>query len=409
MLGWMGECKVLILPWGGFHWKVEGVCLYEGQPAASSTVPKEVGMDVKAETRVRLDSAHPRLNALSHRIHAHPELGFEEEKACGWLADILADGGFDVETGICELDTALMAKAGKGPLHVAICAEYDALPGIGHACGHNIIAAMSAGAGLALAGVADDLGLTVHVVGTPAEEVGDGGGKILLLERGAFAGVHAAMMVHPTPFDALDPRLIGMVSEYLGYVPILSMVNFWYNPNSFIVRKDDLPFLSDRAPALLGHLDWADNTLVKVFIHCSSVTESNGPVVVLNPQDSARIRDKANYRYANIKNTSDDPCETNGLYLDDGIIRTHLNGAPKTMPLVGEPGTVYVADTSRCFHYGGRNTSTDEERLLGVLLYLRPGALKLSTKYEEILPLQHLSSPSLPLIDRLVLGENINS
>jgi len=208
---------------------------------------------------------------------------------------------------------------------------------------------------------------------------------------------------------ALDPRLIGMVSEYLGYVPILSMVNFWYNPNSFIVRKDDLPFLSDRAPALLGHLDWADNTLVKVFIHCSSVTESNGPVVVLNPQDSARIRDKANYRYANIKNTSDDPCETNGLYLDDGIIRTHLNGAPKTMPLVGEPGTVYVADTSRCFHYGGRNTSTDEARLLGVLLYLRPGALKLSTKYEEILPLQHLSSPSLPLIDRLVLGENINS
>lgn len=174
-------------------------------------------MDVKTETKHRLDAVHPQLNALSHRIHGHPELGFEEEKACEWLSDLLSDGGFTVQTGFCELDTAFMATAGNGPLHVAICAEYDALPGIGHACGHNIIAAMSAGAGLALAKVADDVGLTVHVVGTPAEEVGDGGGKILLLERGGFAGVHAAMMVHPTPFDAIDPNLIACSSLDVTY------------------------------------------------------------------------------------------------------------------------------------------------------------------------------------------------
>ncbi|MGH9063534.1 MAG: M20 family metallopeptidase, partial [Acidimicrobiales bacterium] len=137
------------------------------------------------------------LLTLSHTIHAHPELCFEEERSARWVAEALAAGGFDVEAGVCDLPTAFVATAGNGPLTVAICAEYDALPGIGHACGHNVIAAAAAGAGLALAPLAGDLGLTVKVMGTPAEE--GGGGKILMLERGAFAGVNAAMMVHPAP------------------------------------------------------------------------------------------------------------------------------------------------------------------------------------------------------------------
>jgi amidohydrolase len=109
-----------------------------------------------------------------------------------------------VETGACDLPTAFIARAGSGPLHIGICAEYDALPGVGHACGHNIIAASSVGAGLALAGVADDLGLTVTVLGTPAEE--GGGGKVFMLERGAFDGLHAAMMIHPGPVDVAEAR-----------------------------------------------------------------------------------------------------------------------------------------------------------------------------------------------------------
>ena len=104
-----------------------------------------------------------------------------------------------MERGIGELPTAFRATRGSGPLEVAFCAEYDALPGIGHACGHNVIAALAAGAGAAAACVADDVGLTVHVIGTPAEEAG--GGKTRLIERGAFAGVHAAMMAHPAPVD----------------------------------------------------------------------------------------------------------------------------------------------------------------------------------------------------------------
>ncbi|MBI3245082.1 MAG: M20 family metallopeptidase [Deltaproteobacteria bacterium] len=166
-------------------------------------------MDAKTGARERFDRAHSQLLALSHRIHAHPELGFEEEKSATWVAEALSDAGFAVETGICDLPTAFIARAGSGPLHIAICAEYDALPGVGHACGHNIIAAMAVGAGIAAAKVADEIGLTISVVGTPAEEVGDSGGKILLLERGAFDGVHAAMMVHPAPFDVVDMPIIA--------------------------------------------------------------------------------------------------------------------------------------------------------------------------------------------------------
>lgn len=166
-------------------------------------------MDAKAGARQRFATAQDSLIALSHRIHAHPELGFEEERASAWLAEMLADAGFTVEKGICDLPTAFIARAGNGPLHIGICAEYDCLPGIGHACGHNIIAAMAAGAGIAVAKVADDIGLTISIIGTPAEEAGDAGGKILLLERGAYKGMHAAMMVHPAPFDIVDPAIIA--------------------------------------------------------------------------------------------------------------------------------------------------------------------------------------------------------
>ncbi|MCS6926882.1 MAG: M20 family metallopeptidase [Candidatus Binatia bacterium] len=166
-------------------------------------------MDAKAGARERFDAVRDSVIALSHRIHATPELGFEEERSSTWIAEALADAGFAVTKGICALPTAFVARAGSGPLHLAICAEYDALPGIGHACGHNMIAAMAVGAGIAAAHVADDVGLTVSVIGTPAEEVGDAGGKILLLERGAFGGVHAAMMVHPAPFDVVEMPIIA--------------------------------------------------------------------------------------------------------------------------------------------------------------------------------------------------------
>ena len=174
-------------------------------------------MDLKAAARERLEQSQDELISLSHRLHATPELGFEEEHASAWLSELLADAGFTVQHGVFDLPTAFIARAGSGPLHVAICAEYDALPAIGHACGHNIIAASSAGTGLAAAHIADEAGLTVSVIGTPAEEVLDGGGKILLLERGAFAGVHAAMMVHPAPMDMAEMPIIAASAYHVRY------------------------------------------------------------------------------------------------------------------------------------------------------------------------------------------------
>jgi amidohydrolase len=173
-------------------------------------------MNAKSGARERLSSARDHLVELSHRIHAHPELGFEEEKSSVWLCETLAGMGFAVKRGVCDLPTAFTARAGSGPLHIAICAEYDCLPGIGHACGHNLIAAMAVGAATAAAKVADEVGLTISVLGTPAEEVCNGGGKILLLERGGFDGVHAAMMVHPAPVDMAAPPIIaaGMFEVY---------------------------------------------------------------------------------------------------------------------------------------------------------------------------------------------------
>jgi amidohydrolase len=168
-------------------------------------------VEPKEAARTTIARHEDALLGLSHRIHAHPELCFEETRSSAWTAALLAEAGLTVETGVGGLDTAFVARAGSGPLHLAICAEYDALPGIGHACGHNIIAATAVGAGLALAPLADELGLTISVVGTPAEE--GGGGKVYMLERGVFDGMHAAMMVHPAPFDVLRPR-VSAVSHF---------------------------------------------------------------------------------------------------------------------------------------------------------------------------------------------------
>jgi len=154
---------------------------------------------------------------LSHRIHATPELSFDEHHAAEWTATVLERSGFRVERGLCDLPTAFSAEVGDGPATIAICAEYDALPGVGHACGHNIIAASAVGAALALAPVAAEMGLRVAVLGTPAEELG--GGKAYLLEGGAFDGVDAAMMVHPWPTDRLRADCLAVAQfdvELLG-------------------------------------------------------------------------------------------------------------------------------------------------------------------------------------------------
>jgi amidohydrolase len=152
---------------------------------------------------------------LSHAIHAEPELAFAEHRSCAKAQALVAERGFEITAAAGGLDTAFRADFGSGPLTVGVCAEYDALPGIGHACGHNIIAAAAVGAALALADVADQLGLTVALVGTPAEEFG--GGKVLLLNAGVFDDLAAAVMVHPGPIDIAAARSLTLSAVQVDY------------------------------------------------------------------------------------------------------------------------------------------------------------------------------------------------
>ncbi|WP_067818660.1 M20 family metallopeptidase [Nocardia inohanensis] len=149
-----------------------------------------------------------RLIALSHSIHGEPELAFEEFRSVAKTIEPLREFGFKINSGVADLPTAFTAEFGSGDLVVGICAEYDALPEIGHACGHNIIAASAVGAALGLAAVADACGITVKVLGTPAEE--SGGGKVLMLNRGVFDDLAMAMMVHPGPEDIAGARSLAL-------------------------------------------------------------------------------------------------------------------------------------------------------------------------------------------------------
>lgn len=180
------------------------------------------------ETDAGVDSAAPDLIELSHSIHSEPELAFEEHRSAAKVCELLASHGFEIEAGVADMPTAFTATYGSGELVIGICAEYDALPEIGHACGHNIIAASAAGAAIALAPVADRLGITVRVLGTPAEE--SGGGKVLMLEHGVFDGVGAALMVHPGPFDivgATSLALSDIAVEFTGRAAHASAAPEW--------------------------------------------------------------------------------------------------------------------------------------------------------------------------------------
>jgi amidohydrolase len=152
---------------------------------------------------------------LSHAIHAEPELAFAEYRSCAKTQALAVERGFEITNAAGGLDTAFRASFGSGPLVIGVCAEYDALPGIGHACGHNIIAAAAVGAALALADVADELGLTVVLLGTPAEEAG--GGKVLMLEAGVFDDIAATVMVHPGPVDIAAARSLALSEVTVSY------------------------------------------------------------------------------------------------------------------------------------------------------------------------------------------------
>ncbi len=164
-----------------------------------------------------VDTGFPGLRALALKIHASPELGFQESKAAGWLAGYLESHGFAVEKGVYGLATAFKAVYGNGRPAIAFLAEYDALPDIGHACGHNLIAGSAVGAAVATKKAVEGLGGSVVVFGTPAEELY--GGKAVMARQGAFEDIDVAMMVHPETIDAATTMALacqGLDVEFIG-------------------------------------------------------------------------------------------------------------------------------------------------------------------------------------------------
>ena len=174
-------------------------------------------VDLKARVLAEIDSHRHQLENLSLKIHSHPELGFKEHRAQAWLTQYLEEAGFLVEPGICELATAFKASYSSGRPAIAILAEYDALPQLGHACGHNLIAAAAVGAAVASKAAVDHLGGSLLVIGTPAEELH--GGKIIMAEKGAFDNIDAAMIVHPGTHDTATTKTLACISlevEFFG-------------------------------------------------------------------------------------------------------------------------------------------------------------------------------------------------
>ena len=170
--------------------------------------------NLKASITSGID-AHPQLSELSLKIHSNPELGFQEFKAAGWLTDYLEVNGFSIERGICGLSTAFRATYGRGKPAIAVMAEYDALPEVGHACGHNLIAASAVGAGIAAKPAIDIFGGSIIILGTPAEELY--GGKAIMAEKGAFDNIDMAMMVHPGVSNIATTQTLACQTLYVDF------------------------------------------------------------------------------------------------------------------------------------------------------------------------------------------------
>lgn len=170
---------------------------------------------LKKAILTNVESEMTKLIELSEWLHANPEVAWQEFESAAKCSEFLRDRGFEVEEKFVGLDTAFHARIGSGKRRLAFVAEYDALPGIGHACGHNLIATMALGAAVSIAPMAEELDLTVEVFGTPAEE--GYGGKIEMLDRGAFDGVDFAMMAHPAPVDIVRAEPFAVAHWEITY------------------------------------------------------------------------------------------------------------------------------------------------------------------------------------------------
>lgn len=227
-------------------------------------------MDPKSAARANYEAVAEELREISRILHGNPELGRQEHESSRLLARFLGRNGFDVDYPAWGLETSFDAHVGNSGPEIVICAEYDALPEVGHACGHNIIAVAACGAGIALAPLANELGVRVRVLGTPAEEMY--GGKVDLINAGAFQGVAAAMMIHPSSRDEVDTGFLGVIhldvefhgkethaalAPHLGVNALDAAVQAYVNVS--MLRQSLLP--TDRVHGIISYGGGAPNVI----------------------------------------------------------------------------------------------------------------------------------------------------
>lgn len=227
-------------------------------------------MDTKQRAHDAFSENESDLQDLSKWTYDNPEIGHEEFATSQKYVDILSAGGFEVTYPAFGLATAFAARMGSNGPEVIICAEMDALPEVGHACGHNIIGAAAIGAGLALAPLVEELGIRLTILGTPAEETY--GGKVDLIEAGAFTDVAVAMMVHPSTKDLVDPDFLAIAhidvdffgneahasaSPSLGINALDAAVQAYVNVSTLRQRLQD----SDRVHGIITHGGAAPNII----------------------------------------------------------------------------------------------------------------------------------------------------
>lgn len=252
--------------------------------SSPSTVPTTEPVNGTVEEGIDATVAQwrDRLIALSHSLHAEPELALQEHRSVAKVATLLREADFAVEVGVGGLPTALSATKGDGELVIAFCAEYDALPGMGHACGHNVHGAAAVGAAIALAEVADELDLTVRLIGTPGEE-GEGG-KVYLLEAGVFDDVAAAAMVHAHHRDSIGATSLALSSWEVSFrgEPSHAAAAPWRGVNAL-----DAMTLSYSAIGMLRQ------QLPPGSVVSFTITDGGGPVNVIHDRTAAQLEVRA--------------------------------------------------------------------------------------------------------------------
>ncbi len=185
----------------------------------NAAAPAEPFSEAKRRIAAAVEAHRTEILELSHRIHANPEPAFEERQAAGWVADALTRHGYAVEHPVGSLATAVRGRlaggrGGPGP-RIGVLAEYDALPGLGHGCGHNSMAASGVGAAIGLAALASELPGEIVVLGTPAEERGSGKG--IMIRDGLFDGLDAALLYHPSDTTYVECRLLASEDVYVTF------------------------------------------------------------------------------------------------------------------------------------------------------------------------------------------------